>query len=151
MNSISMLSRCSFIQNSLNISRSYSILDRNKKYYQLTIDEDEQPPKPNPNADIERKIEESKEKLHWRAPYAENLSFFTFGLGLYKSDSDKSLRMQELSKPLDWSFDNLKKKHQQKMRSFEILSQAFIQDRHRILGNDLAAAHFIVARGGKVR
>lgn len=151
MNSISILNKRIFIRNAVQLSCSYSMMDRNKKYYQLTVDEDDLPPKPNPNADIERKIELSKDKLHWRSRYAQNLSFFSVGLGLFKSDSDKTLRMQEVSKPLDWSVGNLKKAHQKRLRAFEILSQSFIQDRHRILGNDLAAAHFIVARGGKVR
>ena len=31
------------------------------------------------------------------------------------------------------------------------MEQMFIPERHEILGNDLATAHFVVARGGKVR
>lgn len=36
-------------------------------------------------------------------------------------------------------------------RDAELMDQKFITERHSILGNDLATAHFIVFRGGKVK
>lgn len=135
----------------LTFARHYSFFDRNKRFYQLTIDEDEKPRKPTPVADIEARVERSKKKLLWRVPLAQNMSFFTFGLGMFKSDVDKAQRMQDIAKPIDWSVRGLREQHERKMKAHTILSQSFIHERHRILGNDLAAAHFIMSRGGQVR
>lgn len=38
-----------------------------------------------------------------------------------------------------------------KVTENRVLQQRFLEDRHRALGFDLAAAHFVVARGGRVR
>ncbi|KAL1131317.1 hypothetical protein AAG570_010935 [Ranatra chinensis] len=37
------------------------------------------------------------------------------------------------------------------IKDAELLDQAYIPERHQILGNDLASAHFIVYRGGRVK
>lgn len=54
-----------------------------------------------------------------------------------------------IQKPLDR--DSLWKSIEFKAYELAAQNQQFLADRHRILGNDLAAAHFIVARGGQVR
>ena len=38
-----------------------------------------------------------------------------------------------------------------KVKENRVLQQRFIEERHQMLGFDLAAAHFIIARGGRVR
>lgn len=131
--------------------RHCSSFDRNRKYYQLTQDGDDAPPRPSPVADLERKREESKARLLWRKPVAQYLSFFTFGLGMFKPAADKNARLEEIARSDQWSYDYFRRVHERKKRIHETLAQAFNPERHKILGNDLAAAHFIVARGGKVR
>uniref|UniRef100_A0A0A9WJY5 ATP synthase subunit s-like protein n=1 Tax=Lygus hesperus TaxID=30085 RepID=A0A0A9WJY5_LYGHE len=36
-------------------------------------------------------------------------------------------------------------------RNMDIMGQAYVPERHKVLGSDLATAHFIVYRGGKVK
>lgn len=77
-------------------------------------------------------------------------SWSLFGFNLFKSPTnknvieDKSLTLERMS---DGPYKTLLK---QEIRR-DALAQSYIPERHRILGNDLATGHFIVANGGAVR
>lgn len=103
---------------------------------------------PNPVADIEAKIEASKRKLRWRQPITQPTLIAATELRFLAPERMKSvfeyfqrpLSQMSLTAALDvFNYQHL------------CINQRFIADRHRILGNDLAAAHFIVARGGQVK
>lgn len=53
--------------------------------------------------------------------------------------------------PLDFSPGNVRKWYENRVQETEEATQAFDAERYRILGADLAAAHFVVHRGGAVR
>lgn len=56
-----------------------------------------------------------------------------------------------LQTPLDFSPKNIKKWYDRKAEEQDEHNQAFMDDRLEALGPDLAAAHFVVYRGGAVR
>lgn len=103
---------------------------------------------PNPVADIEAKIEESKRKLQWRQPMNQPTLIAATDLRFLAPERLKSV-FEYFQRPLSQMSltDALDVMNYQSL----CVNQRFIPDRHRILGNDLAAAHFIVARGGQVK
>jgi hypothetical protein len=56
-----------------------------------------------------------------------------------------------MAQPIDLSPKSIQKWYQNKKINHEKQMQSFIPERLAILGNDLAAAHFIVYRGGAIR
>lgn len=103
---------------------------------------------PNPVADIEKKIDASKKKLEWRTPVNTQRTWFTTGLRFFAPERTKKL-LEFLSHP--FTQETILETFAFKNYQMEAFNQRFISDRHRILGNELAAAHFIVARGGQVK
>lgn len=137
------------------ILRNVSEFDRGKKFYELTVDEDEQEIKnrPNPLADIEHKINESKKKMVWRQPFEKPFSIATEILGIFATERQKAAHLQRITKPLrlDMTVKTFLKEHESRRSEMEAMLQSFIPERHSILGNNLAAAHFLVHRGAEVR
>lgn len=126
--------------------------DREKRRF-FKLNDKEEPrffseTEPNPLSDIERRIEESKSRLQWRKPIPERTTFLTEGLRLLAPERTRQF-FEIIQRPLDKGslIKTLEFKHYEMMAQ----DQRFINDRHRILGNELAAAHFLVARGGQVR
>lgn len=126
--------------------------DREKrKFFQLNDKEEPRffsETEPNPVADLERRIEESKKKLQWRQTIPTRSSLLTEGLRFLAPERTRHF-FEIIQRPLDK--DSLMKSIEFKVFEQMSIEQRFLRDRHRILGNDLAAAHFIVARGGQVR
>lgn len=127
--------------------------DNNKKSFFKDISTKEDPTffsetEPNPLSDIEERIEKSKAKLVWRKPHATKTTFLTEGLRLLAPERTQRL-FEMFQQPLDK--ESMLKSIELKRHAMNAMDQRFIADRHRILGNDLAAAHFLVARGGEVR
>lgn len=107
---------------------------------------------PAPTA-FELKLIEAKSQLKWRQPYGERKNewyskFKVFASDKNEADEDMIAFMQQ---PLDFSAEARRAKKEKKRVSDERFMQQFVADRHRILGNDLAAAHFLVHRGGSVK
>ncbi|XP_014291836.1 distal membrane-arm assembly complex protein 2 [Halyomorpha halys] len=71
----------------------------------------------------------------------------------FKAFGPKKNRVPNLSRynPLTISQQQIDEIKDNAKRKFEIFKQRYIEERHNILGFDLAAAHFIVYRGGKVK
>lgn len=101
----------------------------------------------NPLADIEERIADSKKRLKWRQPMVQQsrIAEATRFLAPNRMHSAiEYMRRAFVQRTLDETMEIFRTRHL-------ALDQRFIADRHRILGNDLAAAHFIVARGGQVK
>lgn len=103
---------------------------------------------PNPLYDIEQRIENSKQKLQWRKPIHQKVTVITEGLRLLAPERTRQF-FELIQRPMDQT--SIQQSLEFKKHELMATDQRFIADRHRILGNDLAAAHFLVARGAQVR
>ncbi|XP_055320047.1 distal membrane-arm assembly complex protein 2 [Sitodiplosis mosellana] len=122
-----------------------------RKFFQLNTKEEPRffsETEPNPLSDLEQRIEKSKQKLQWRKPFPERTSIITEGLRLLAPERTRHF-FEVIQRPLDKS--SILRTLEFKKYEMMAQDQRFLNDRHRILGNDLAAAHFLVARGGQVR
>lgn len=104
----------------------------------------------------ERQIElnKSRKKLLWRAEPADKPGEWYTKFKLFMQDDDnkpKEVLITKLQKDISWSPTNIKKMLNRNMEKKERYMQQFIKERHEILGNDLAAAHFLIYRQGKVK
>lgn len=134
-------------------SKRYAWFDGEKKSFFRKVHDRDDPTffsetEPNPLSDIERRIEESKQRLKWRQPVVEKSTFVTEGLRFFAMERTRPF-FEVIRRPFDRAsiLEMLAHKRMEVM----ITDQRFIADRHRILGNDLAAAHFLVARGGQIK
>lgn len=135
----------------VNCTRSGWMNRKRRKFFELSDKEEPRffsETEPNPLSDIEKRIEDSKAKLQWRQPVVQKTSFLTEGLRLLAPERTKHF-FEIIQRPFDQ--DSILKSLEFKKHEIMSTDQRFIPDRHRILGNDLAAAHFLVARGGQVR
>lgn len=120
----------------------------NKLFYEDVYKQEDD----NPNVKkVKKHIAEDRARLKWRtsvqgewrskfslfAPDPENASNSTF--------------LTMMQQPFDFSPSGIKKWKKNRDKKLEIAMQSFIPERHQMLGNDLAAAHFIVHRGGAVK
>lgn len=103
---------------------------------------------PNPVADIEKRMNESKSRLKWRPMRKKEVSLWADGLRILAPERTKAI-FDAVRMPLDR--ESIKERMQTRMEYVNVFEQRFNPDRHRILGNDLATAHFVIARGGQVR
>lgn len=104
--------------------------------------------------DHQKKIQEAKKKLQWRKPFVEQPTFWSSKFSLFTSDKTDRASMDVidlLQTRFDFSWTAMKEKRQRKQLAMAKLMQQFIPERHHILGNDLAAAHFICFRRGSVK
>lgn len=125
---------------------------RSKKYYELTVDEDDIDRTPNPLADVEHRINESKKRMQWRPQIIKKQSLIGEALSMFSSKRKQAARMRMVTRPLEfWTWKSYKEAAEKRRIGLEALMQSYIPERHQILKNDLAAAHFIVFRGGEVR
>lgn len=105
--------------------------------------------------DHQKKIEAAKKKLQWRTPFMDQPNFFSSKFSLFTSDktdlasADIVDMLQTIR--LDFSWKAIKERRERKRLEMSAAMQQFIPERHEILGNDLAAAHFICFRRGSVK
>ncbi|CAH1179384.1 unnamed protein product [Phaedon cochleariae] len=91
------------------------------------------------------------DKLKWRTPWHQKEGeHYSFLRTFYKEDSKRRL-LQRLQTPIDLSPSGIKKWWANKTELKEIILQSYIPERNQTLGNELAAAHFIVHRGGAIK
>lgn len=133
-----------------------SSFNRDRKFYELTVedeDEHEMRTRPNPLADVEQRIKESKQKLVWRQPPVKQFSLASTFLGLFTTERQRAEHLQKIAQPVpfDISIRRFLELHERRRKLMESLTQTFIPARHEVLGNNLAAAHFLVHRGAAVR
>ncbi|KAG5674956.1 hypothetical protein PVAND_004900 [Polypedilum vanderplanki] len=104
----------------------------------------------------QKKIEDDKRKLIWRVkpmkqPFVTKSALSVFDQDPAEDGEKVPNTLTYLTKPIDFSFSGFKNWFKRQQKQKEIFLQQFIPERHAILGNDLAAAHFILFRKGKVR
>ncbi|XP_055597624.1 distal membrane-arm assembly complex protein 2 [Uranotaenia lowii] len=102
-------------------------------------------------AAIKEQIEEDKKRLQWKTPYADQPGTFESAFKLFSSNNRNSELLERMQQPIDVSPKAIKKWWSNRKDTIEAHMQKFIPERHASLGDDLAAAHFVVHRGGAVR
>lgn len=101
---------------------------------------------------IRERIEEDKKKLKWRTPMSEKPEEWYSKMKLFAPEKDTNSHLiTKFQQPIDLSPKAIKNWWVNGQEKTEQLMQQFIPERHEQLGNDLAAAHFLVHRGGSIR
>lgn len=105
--------------------------------------------------DIKTKVQkvkdDSKTSLKWREAPSEKPNAWYSKLKLFADEEQNSDFITAMQQPIDLSPSAVLKWWKNKNISTERLMQQFIPERHSILGSDLASAHFVLFRGGKVK
>lgn len=99
-------------------------------------------------------INESVKKMQWRLkPYQRKDEWYSkFKLFLHNDDDlIKETVITKLQQPINLRPSYLKKWWKYNLEKKERYLQQFVPERHSILGNDLAAAHFLMFRNAKVK
>lgn len=91
-----------------------------------------------------------KAKLKWSKDYIERGEWYS-KLRLFANDNEDMDFMTSLQQPRDISVQGVKNYFQKKSDQMEQQMQSYIPARNEMLGTELAAAHFVAYRGGKVR
>lgn len=112
-------------------------------------------PKVSFSSDVSKKDDKSpsevtKESLQWRTSWDRKGEWYS-KLKVFASDSNNTNIIKFLQSPIDLRPSSIKKWYFRKMEEAERSMQQYIPERNQILGNDLAAAHFLVYRGGRVK
>lgn len=97
-----------------------------------------------------KQVESDRAKLRWRQDYLERGEWYS-KLRLFANENEDMDVMTSLQQPRDVSVKGVKDWFQERRDKMEQSMQAYIPERNEILGKDLAAAHFVVYRGAKVR
>lgn len=105
--------------------------------------------------DISSKVELTKmvtnKDLQWRTPWHEKEGqHYSFLRTFYSEDSNTRI-IKIFQTPINLSPSAIKKWWANKQEFKNIWMQQYIPERNQMLGNELAAAHFIVHRGGAVK
>ncbi|KAK5640640.1 hypothetical protein RI129_011451 [Pyrocoelia pectoralis] len=90
-------------------------------------------------------IMEYRTKWHAKEGY-----YYSFLRSFYTEESNASL-LKLIQSPIDLSPESIKKWWLRRKERENIFMQQYIPERNQMLGDELAAAHFIVHRGGAVK
>ncbi|XP_050311847.1 distal membrane-arm assembly complex protein 2 [Anthonomus grandis grandis] len=93
----------------------------------------------------------TKEDLQWRKPWHEKQFQYYDTLRTFYSEDNNASTLAWIQQPINLSPKAIKKWWARKKDFEERFMQQYIPERHNILGPELAAAHFIVYRGGAVK
>lgn len=101
----------------------------------------------------QQELDSGKKRLEWRQNPHEKEWQSSFKGFLEDDDPSKTKEsfFARWSRPIDFSPSSVKRWFKLNLEKKERYLQQYIPERHQILGNDLAAAHFLVFRGAKVR
>lgn len=103
------------------------------------------------NKDINKSGErEVNTEFQWRASKEQQREWYS-KLKLFASDTNNTDVIRFLQQPIDLRPSTIKKWYKRKSEDMERALQSYIPQRNQILGDDLAASHFIIFRGGKVK
>lgn len=100
---------------------------------------------------IKEEINESKKMMKWRTSVADDPTIYKSSLRAFNFEEQNSDFITKMQQPVDLSIEGAKTWWKSRKEIKERHMQQFIPERHAILGNDLAAAHFIVHRGGSIK
>ncbi|KAJ8930207.1 hypothetical protein NQ314_017015 [Rhamnusium bicolor] len=93
----------------------------------------------------------TKDDMKWRTAWHQKEGqYYSMLRTFYKEDNQRSL-LQSLQTPIDLSPSTIKKWWAKNKEEQNVVYQSYIPMRNQMLGNELAAAHFIVHRGGSVK
>ncbi|XP_034657715.1 distal membrane-arm assembly complex protein 2 [Drosophila subobscura] len=114
---------------------------------------------PQPNEEVShtvRRIREElasdKQRLKWRTPIGDRPEDWgNSKLKLFSNSEQNSDFIVMMQRPIDLSPKNMKQWWANRQEKIERHMQQFIPERHKILGAELAASHFILYRGGAAR
>lgn len=96
-------------------------------------------------------VEIEEHNAKYRTPWHEKEGqYFSFLRSFYSSESNAPL-LKMLQTPIDLSPSSIKAWWARKKQERTIALQTYLPERSQQLGSDLAAAHFIVYRGGAVK
>lgn len=105
--------------------------------------------------DITSKVELSKlvtkKDLEWRTPWHQREGQNYSMLRTFYSEDNHINVIKLLQTPINLSPSAIKKWWAKKKEEEAIALQQYLPERNQILGNELAAAHFIVFKGGAVK
>ncbi|RZB40342.1 ATP synthase subunit s-like protein, partial [Asbolus verrucosus] len=93
----------------------------------------------------------TKADMKWRTPWHQKEGHHYSTLRSFYSEDNQTNLLKLLQTPIDLSPSAIKKWWAKKQEYKEIVLQSYLPERNQILGNELAAAHFIVHRGGAVK
>lgn len=96
------------------------------------------------------KEEVTKESLQWRTTWSEKGEWYS-KLNIFASEHNNVDVIKFLQSPIDFWPSTIIKWLKKRRDHIEKHLQQYIPERNAILGNELAAAHFIVYRGGAVK
>jgi len=104
----------------------------------------------------ERKAElkESQESLKWRMKPGDKPGEWYTKFKLFMEDENEEVKetlITRFQQPIDVRPSAIKKWWKFNSEKKERFMQQYIPERHNILGNDLAAAHFLIFRNAKVK
>lgn len=107
------------------------------------------------NEDRQTEFDDSKQKMKWRMKPSERKSewYSSFKLFLGEDESQKTTEtfVTRVVQPIDLRPSSLMKAWKNGQEKQERFLQQYSDERQKALGNDLAAAHFLVFRDGKVK
>ncbi|XP_002026897.2 distal membrane-arm assembly complex protein 2 [Drosophila persimilis] len=113
---------------------------------------------PQPNEEVShtvRRIREElatdKQRLKWRTPIGDRPEDWNSKLKLFSNSEQTSDFIVMMQRPIDLSPTKIKDWWGNRQEKIERHMQQFIPERHKILGAELAAAHFILYRGGAAK
>lgn len=89
--------------------------------------------------------------LKWRTPWHQKEGQHYTMLRTFYSEHNNTSVMKFLQSPINFRPSAIKAWLAQRRRNTAIALQQYIPERNQTLGNELAAAHFIVYRGGSVK
>lgn len=93
----------------------------------------------------------TKEELQWRTPWHQKEGHYYSTLRTFYSEDNNVDVLKYLQMPINLTPSAIKKWWARRQEEKEVLLQQYLPDRNQMLGNELAAAHFIVYRGGAVK
>jgi hypothetical protein len=110
---------------------------------------------PRLNEERQSDFDDSKKRLQWRVkPYERKTEWYS-SFKLFLSDDEDKKTTETFAttvvQPINLSPSALKKAWKLSREKQERFLQQFCKERHDALGNDLAAAHFLVFREGRVK
>ncbi|XP_054732609.1 distal membrane-arm assembly complex protein 2 [Anastrepha obliqua] len=100
---------------------------------------------------IREELIADKEKLQWRKPVGERPGDWNSKLKVFGNSEQTSDYIIMMQKPINLSPSALKKWWRKRKERIEKHMQQYVSERHEILGPELAAAHFLLYRGGAVK
>ncbi|XP_055856641.1 distal membrane-arm assembly complex protein 2 [Episyrphus balteatus] len=100
---------------------------------------------------IKREIEESKKTLAWRTPIGDRPGDWNSKLKSFADMEQTADYITMMQKPINLRPSAVKAWWERRKERTERFLQQYVSERHEQLGNELAAAHFIIFRGGSVK